>query len=176
MVGKKEEKGALERRGDGGEERRDRNEGGGRGRSTEGEADARASDACAAAGHHSDHSTTSCSPGWKKVQTLKDEDSDDEPTVFSLPGVSPGESITLDEEIILDQIKDFEIEDNSTKPEVWQSEWHKKHMGAISSEKFDSLLKMFPEFHNSKSHMAAFVLIRGLMFNPGLFLCSPHLS
>ncbi|XP_062262800.1 adenosine deaminase domain-containing protein 2 [Platichthys flesus] len=97
----------------------------------------------------------------------EDQDSDDEPTVFSLPGVSPCESITLDEEIILDQIKDFEIEDNSTKPEVWQSEWHKKHMAAISSEKFDSLLKMFPEFHDSKSHMAAFVLIREVLDTAG---------
>ncbi|XP_019952589.2 adenosine deaminase domain-containing protein 2 isoform X1 [Paralichthys olivaceus] len=88
---------------------------------------------------------------------LEDEDevSDDEPTVFSLPGMSSGESVTLEEEIILDQ-----IEDNCTKPEVWQSEWHKKHMAAISSEKFDSLLKMFPEFQDCKSYMAAFVLIR----------------
>ncbi|XP_034461621.1 adenosine deaminase domain-containing protein 2 isoform X2 [Hippoglossus hippoglossus] len=97
----------------------------------------------------------------------EDEYSDDEPTVVSLPAVSPGASITQDEEIILDQIKDFEIEDNSTKPEVWQSEWHKKHMAAISSEKFDSLLKMFPEFHDSKSHMAAFVLIREVLDTAG---------
>ncbi len=34
-------------------------------------------------------------------------------------------------------------------------------MTAISGEKFDSLLKMCPDFHGCKSHMAAFVLIRG---------------
>lgn len=34
-------------------------------------------------------------------------------------------------------------------------------MAAISSEKFDSLLKMCPDFYNCKSHMAAFVMIRG---------------
>ncbi|KAM4545839.1 adenosine deaminase domain-containing protein 2 [Odontesthes bonariensis] len=33
-------------------------------------------------------------------------------------------------------------------------------MAAISSEKFDSLLRMCPEFRGCKSHMAAFVLIR----------------
>lgn len=44
---------------------------------------------------------------------------------------------------------------------VWRTEWHKNHMAAISSEKFDSLLKMYPDFYDCKSHMAAFVLIRG---------------
>lgn len=43
----------------------------------------------------------------------------------------------------------------------WSSEWHKKQMALISSEKFNSLLKMFPEFHGCKSHMAAFVLTKG---------------
>lgn len=34
-------------------------------------------------------------------------------------------------------------------------------MAALSSEKFEVLLKMCPDFHGCKSHMAAFVLIRG---------------
>lgn len=41
------------------------------------------------------------------------------------------------------------------------SEWHTLHMAAISSAKFDSLLKMSPDFYGCKSHMAAFVLTRG---------------
>lgn len=41
------------------------------------------------------------------------------------------------------------------------SEWHKCHMAAISSVKFNSLLKNNPEFYGCKSHMAAFVLTQG---------------
>uniref|UniRef100_A0A3P8TLT9 Adenosine deaminase domain containing 2 n=1 Tax=Amphiprion percula TaxID=161767 RepID=A0A3P8TLT9_AMPPE len=50
---------------------------------------------------------------------------------------------------------------------VWQTDWHKNHMAAISSEKFDSLLKMCPDFHGCKSHMAAFVLIREVLDTAG---------
>uniref|UniRef100_A0A3Q0QR40 Adenosine deaminase domain containing 2 n=1 Tax=Amphilophus citrinellus TaxID=61819 RepID=A0A3Q0QR40_AMPCI len=46
---------------------------------------------------------------------------------------------------------------------VWQTEWHKNHMAAISSDKFDSLLKMCPDFYDCKSHMAAFVMIREVL-------------
>ncbi|GAA6225699.1 adenosine deaminase domain-containing protein 2-like [Lates japonicus] len=91
----------------------------------------------------------------------EDEDSDDEPAVLSLPGMSPAESI-LDEELLLDQTKD-----TSTKTEVWRTEWHKNHMAAISSVKFDSLLKMSPDFQGCKSHLAAFVLIREVLDTAG---------
>ncbi|XP_053187029.1 adenosine deaminase domain-containing protein 2 [Scomber japonicus] len=50
---------------------------------------------------------------------------------------------------------------------VWQSDWHKNHMAAISSERFDSLLKMCPDFQGCKSHMAAFVLIREMLDTAG---------
>ncbi|XP_077448586.1 adenosine deaminase domain-containing protein 2 isoform X2 [Stigmatopora argus] len=43
---------------------------------------------------------------------------------------------------------------------VWDTDFHKTHMTAISSEKFDSLLKMTPDLHSCKSHMAVFVLVR----------------
>ncbi|XP_077403511.1 adenosine deaminase domain-containing protein 2 isoform X2 [Vanacampus margaritifer] len=43
---------------------------------------------------------------------------------------------------------------------VWDTDFHKIHMAAISSDKFDSLLKMCPNFRDCKSHMAAFVLVR----------------
>lgn len=43
----------------------------------------------------------------------------------------------------------------------WQTDFHKHHMAAISSVKFDSLLKMSPHFYGCKSHMAAFVLTSG---------------
>ncbi|KAE8287275.1 Adenosine deaminase domain-containing protein 2 [Larimichthys crocea] len=40
-------------------------------------------------------------------------------------------------------------------------------MAVISSMKFDSLLKMCPDFHDSKSHMAAFVLTREVLDTRG---------
>ncbi|XP_028452306.1 adenosine deaminase domain-containing protein 2 isoform X2 [Perca flavescens] len=87
----------------------------------------------------------------------EDENSDDDPAALSIGGMSPAGSILSDEELLLDQIEDFDKPD-----EVWRTDWHKNHMAAISSEKFDSLLKMCPDFHGCKSHMAAFVLIRVL--------------
>uniref|UniRef100_A0A8C2X0G0 Adenosine deaminase domain containing 2 n=1 Tax=Cyclopterus lumpus TaxID=8103 RepID=A0A8C2X0G0_CYCLU len=48
-----------------------------------------------------------------------------------------------------------------------RSDWHKNHMAAISSEKFDSLLKKCPDFYGCKSHMAAFVLIREVLDTAG---------
>ncbi|XP_056254326.1 adenosine deaminase domain-containing protein 2 [Seriola aureovittata] len=112
---------------------------------------------------------------WASMPQLKDkllledegEDSGDEAAVLSLPGVSPAESIILDEELLLDQMKDFQNQDRSTETEVWQTDWHKNHMAAISSENFDSVLKMCPDFHGCKSHMAAFVLIREVLDTAG---------
>ncbi|KAM6911626.1 adenosine deaminase domain-containing protein 2 isoform 2-T3 [Lycodopsis pacificus] len=51
---------------------------------------------------------------------------------------------------------------------VWRSDWHQSHMAVISSEKFDSLLKMCPHFYGCKSHMAAFVLIREVLDTAGV--------
>lgn len=42
----------------------------------------------------------------------------------------------------------------------WGSEWHKQHMAAISSDKFDSLLKTSHHYSGCKSNMATFVLTR----------------
>ncbi|XP_072231671.1 adenosine deaminase domain-containing protein 2 [Leuresthes tenuis] len=94
----------------------------------------------------------------------EDEDSDDEDdgAALSLRGVSPPESVLSDEELLVDHIKDF-----NGQLEIWQSDWHKNHMAAMSSEKFDSLLRMCPEFRGCKSHMAAFVLIRGVLDTAG---------
>ncbi|TMS14200.1 Adenosine deaminase domain-containing protein 1, partial [Larimichthys crocea] len=50
---------------------------------------------------------------------------------------------------------------------AWRTDWHKDHMAVISSMKFDSLLKMCPDFHDSKSHMAAFVLTREVLDTRG---------
>uniref|UniRef100_A0A672ZX69 Adenosine deaminase domain containing 2 n=1 Tax=Sphaeramia orbicularis TaxID=375764 RepID=A0A672ZX69_9TELE len=49
----------------------------------------------------------------------------------------------------------------------WQSDWHKNHMAAISSEKFDNLLKMCRDFQGCKTNMAAFVLIREVLDTAG---------
>ncbi|KAM6983503.1 adenosine deaminase domain-containing protein 2 [Tautogolabrus adspersus] len=93
----------------------------------------------------------------------EDENSDGDQTVLSLPGMSPKESLLSDEELLLDQIKDFKDPDQGTKTEVWQTDWHKNHMAAISSGTFDSLLKMSPDFQGCKSHMAAFVMIKDVL-------------
>ncbi|KAG7516979.1 adenosine deaminase domain-containing protein 2-like [Solea senegalensis] len=87
----------------------------------------------------------------------EDEESIEGADGLSIPGMSCPESIILEEELLLDEA--VNNQDKSARPEEWRSEWHKKHMAAISSEKFDSLLKMFPEFQGCKSHMAAFVLV-----------------
>ncbi|XP_070839551.1 adenosine deaminase domain-containing protein 2 [Chaetodon trifascialis] len=89
---------------------------------------------------------------------LEDEDeySDDDQAVLSLPAESTVESIHLD------QIEDFKNPD-----EIWQTDWHRNHMAAISSDKFDSLLKTCPDFQSCKSHMAAFVLIREVLDTRG---------
>uniref|UniRef100_A0A3B5ATR9 Adenosine deaminase domain containing 2 n=1 Tax=Stegastes partitus TaxID=144197 RepID=A0A3B5ATR9_9TELE len=50
---------------------------------------------------------------------------------------------------------------------VWRTDWHKSHMAAVSSEKFDSLLKICSDFHGCKSHMAAFVLITEVLDTAG---------
>ncbi|XP_049448108.1 adenosine deaminase domain-containing protein 2 isoform X2 [Epinephelus fuscoguttatus] len=112
-----------------------------------------------AAGLRNDlHASGDHGPG-KEALLSEYEDSDDDAAVLSLHGMSPAGSVLLDEELILDQIKD---PDKSTTTEVCKSDWHKNHMAAISSEKFDSLLKMCPDFQGCKSNMAVFVLIRVL--------------
>ncbi|XP_042355752.1 adenosine deaminase domain-containing protein 2 isoform X2 [Plectropomus leopardus] len=96
--------------------------------------------------------------GHVKEESLSQcEHSDDDGAGLSLHGVSPTVSILSDEELIPVQIQDFK---NPDKTEVWRTDWHKSHIAVISSEKFDSLLKMCPDFQGCKSHMAAFVLIR----------------
>ncbi|XP_070774160.1 adenosine deaminase domain-containing protein 2 [Enoplosus armatus] len=110
---------------------------------------------------------------FKKLQDKLDSgdillgDEVEDSAVLSLPGMSPAESILSDEELLLDQIKDFKNTDKSTKTEVWQTDWHKNHVAAISSWKFDSLLKMCPDFNGCKSHMAAFILIREVLDTGG---------
>ncbi|XP_073335981.1 adenosine deaminase domain-containing protein 2 [Pagrus major] len=105
----------------------------------------------------------------------EDEGSDDDTAVLSLPGMSPAGSVHSEEDLLIEQITDFvgikketiKNPDKSTKTEVWQTDWHKNHMAVISSEKFDSLLKMCPDFYGCKSHMAAFVLIREVLDTEG---------
>ncbi|KAM4726282.1 adenosine deaminase domain-containing protein 2 [Anableps anableps] len=92
----------------------------------------------------------------------KEEEGFEEAAVHSLPGMSPTESILSDEDFLPDQIEDF-----NTTDEIWQTEWHKSHMAALSSEKFDVLLRMCPDFYGCKSHMATFVLIREVLDTAG---------
>ncbi|KAM9846435.1 adenosine deaminase domain-containing protein 2 [Aulostomus maculatus] len=95
----------------------------------------------------------------------EDEDSDNSAGISS-PGISPAESILSVEELSLDGTKDLRTPDKTAKAEG-PTDWHKNHMAAISSEKFDTLLKMCPEFQGCKSHMAAFVLIREVLNTAG---------
>ncbi|XP_028277920.1 adenosine deaminase domain-containing protein 2 [Parambassis ranga] len=93
----------------------------------------------------------------------EDDLSDDDPP--SLLGMLPYECILSEEELAVDQIKDL----NNPDP-ILQTDWHKNHMAALSRDKFDRLMKMCPDFHACKSHMAAFVLIREVLDTAGL----PH--
>ncbi|XP_069001740.1 adenosine deaminase domain-containing protein 2 [Embiotoca jacksoni] len=97
----------------------------------------------------------------------KDDNLDSDTAVHSLQGMSPPDSVLSNEELLMDRIKGFDDPDESTNTEAWRTDWHKNHMAAISSEKFDRLLKMFPDFYHSKSHMASFVLIREVLDTQG---------
>ncbi|KAM6907205.1 adenosine deaminase domain-containing protein 2 [Xenentodon cancila] len=97
----------------------------------------------------------------------EEEHSEDDGAPLSLPGMSPPESTLLDEEVLVDQLKDFNNPNESPVTEVWQTDWHKKHLAAISSETFDRLLRMCPDFHGCKTHLAAFVLIRVVLDRAG---------
>lgn len=92
----------------------------------------------------------------------EDEDSDEDQAALFLRGLSPEESIASDEELFLEQVKDLKNPKGSNT-----EDWHRNHMAAISSDKFDSLLKMCPEFQGCKSHMAAFVLITDVLDTEG---------
>lgn len=94
----------------------------------------------------------------------EDEDSDDSHDVLSLPGMSPAHSVESVEDASLDRSMELKKPKmDTTKTQAWRTEWHKKHMAAISGDKFDRLLKMCPDFQGCKSNMAAFVLIKEVL-------------
>nr|XP_061801225.1 adenosine deaminase domain-containing protein 2-like [Nerophis lumbriciformis] len=86
---------------------------------------------------------------------------DDESSFLSLSMMALADSLPPDEELTVVQTEDSE------NLEVWDTDFHKKHMTAVSSDKFDSLLKMSAEFHSCKSHMAAFVIVREMTDSSG---------
>ncbi|XP_049597975.1 adenosine deaminase domain-containing protein 2 [Syngnathus scovelli] len=87
----------------------------------------------------------------------------------------PEEDITLEEDTTVEETLDSgAVKDNSadidkdssetaietpSSSPVWDTDFHKKYVTVLSSNKFDSLLKMSPDFQACKSHMAAFVLV-----------------
>ncbi|XP_036974476.1 adenosine deaminase domain-containing protein 2 isoform X1 [Acanthopagrus latus] len=72
------------------------------------------------------------------------------------------------DDVILEDVDEGSDDDTAVLSlPVWRTDWHKSHMAVISSEKFDSLLKMCPDFYGCKSHMAAFVLIREVLDTEG---------
>ncbi|KAM4620372.1 adenosine deaminase domain-containing protein 2 [Polymixia lowei] len=102
--------------------------------------------------------------------SYKDGGSDDSdaPTDRSLRHTSPPErSSFLDEGVVLDRSENQESPSRNDNIKVWETAWHQRHMAAVSSEKFDNLLKMCPEFHSCKSSMAAFILEREVLDTAG---------
>ncbi|XP_047463233.1 adenosine deaminase domain-containing protein 2 [Mugil cephalus] len=98
----------------------------------------------------------------------EDKDSGSDPVVLSLCGLSSPECVLSDEEPPMDEIKSFRDPDpEKPETEVWKTEWHMNHMAALSSDTFDRLLKMSPDLRACRSHMAAFVLIRGVVDSAG---------
>ncbi|XP_019719775.1 adenosine deaminase domain-containing protein 1 isoform X2 [Hippocampus comes] len=81
----------------------------------------------------------------------------DDPAFLSVSRISDAYSLLANEDITVVQSLDSGVVED----------FHKKHMMAISSDKFDSLLKMCPHFLGCKSHMAAFVLVRELTDTSG---------
>lgn len=100
---------------------------------------------------------------------FEEDDSDDShDDAISLPGISPPRSLLSVKESSLDRNMELKKEDkNTAKTQAWRTDWHKKHMAAISGEKFDVLLKMCPDFQGCKSNMAAFVLIKEVLDTDG---------
>ncbi|TNN88610.1 Adenosine deaminase domain-containing protein 2 [Liparis tanakae] len=96
------------------------------------------------------------------------DDYDDYDDALSPQDPSPAASIVWDEALIPDRIPD-QIKDlkNPDQTDVWRSDWHRDYMAAISSLKFDSLLKTRPDLYGCKSHMAVFVLIREVLHTAG---------
>ncbi|XP_035998790.1 adenosine deaminase domain-containing protein 2 [Fundulus heteroclitus] len=98
---------------------------------------------------------------------LENEEEDfEEASIPSICGMSSPES-ALSEVFLMDQIKDFKPTDESSNAEVWQTQWHKNQIAALSSDKFDVLLRTCPEFSGCKSHMAAFILIKDVVDTAG---------
>lgn len=93
-----------------------------------------------------------------EVERFKEGDSDDSlDDVASMPGISPPRSPPSAKEILYQEMV---LKQNIAKTQVSQSDFHKHHMAVVSGDKFDTLLKMCPDFQGCKSNMAAFVLIK----------------
>uniref|UniRef100_A0A671S1N4 Adenosine deaminase domain containing 2 n=1 Tax=Sinocyclocheilus anshuiensis TaxID=1608454 RepID=A0A671S1N4_9TELE len=88
---------------------------------------------------------------------VKDLGSDPEsPSAWSLSSVTGGET-TL--EILEDNTDGCLRRDQKTG--VKFTDWHKCRITALCTERFDKLLRECPDYHNTKSCFAAFVLERG---------------
>ncbi|XP_038159010.1 adenosine deaminase domain-containing protein 2 [Cyprinodon tularosa] len=107
---------------------------------------------------------TSSIPFGKDVLDSDEEDKDfDEAAVHPPCGLSHSEKVSSDEEFEVDQMKSIKDTDERMETEVWGIEWDKNQIAALSSNKFDVLLKMWPQFHECKSHLATFVLIKEVL-------------
>ncbi|KAM8898101.1 adenosine deaminase domain-containing protein 2 isoform 1-T2 [Spinachia spinachia] len=102
-------------------------------------------------------------PASRESEQLVSEEAEEETASILQLENEPGDSQLGDELDAGKQDDDSDEDHKAQSLNVWISDWHKSLMAAISSEKFDSLLKMFPDFYGCKSHMAAFVLLRELL-------------
>ncbi|CAL9685338.1 unnamed protein product [Knipowitschia caucasica] len=93
------------------------------------------------------------SPLESNIEDLNFSDGDDCP---SLP-----DSYSLETNEFREPVK------NTEKIQDWTTDWHKNLMAAVSSEKFDALLKMCSDFQGCKNNMAAFIMIKEVLDTDG---------
>ncbi|XP_057194526.1 adenosine deaminase domain-containing protein 2 [Triplophysa rosa] len=97
----------------------------------------------------------------------------DSPSAWSLAEITASENILEG------------LENSAHEQSVKFTDWHKKRITAVCTERFDMLLKECPEYHSTKSCFAAFVLERGgqrcdeyevVALGSGLSCCSGWVS
>ncbi|XP_017565380.1 adenosine deaminase domain-containing protein 2 [Pygocentrus nattereri] len=100
---------------------------------------------------------TPVTPTLEPPALMQDEDIDqlDCPSLWSLASTSEGESTLLGQGDTAESSPK-----RGTRTGVRFTDWHKDRVAALCSERFDKLLRECPEYHSTKSCVAAFILER----------------
>ncbi|XP_018607074.2 adenosine deaminase domain-containing protein 2 [Scleropages formosus] len=86
---------------------------------------------------------------------------------LTLDGKSKGDLCTKPSESKKTHFREERASNLKIPPRMPYSDWHKGRTAAVCSEHFDRLLQDYPEFHNCKCCLAAFILERGVFDSDG---------